>query len=176
MKTVKEKYGGVLCTNLTEIIIPEGVEIIDRSAFEDCANLINVTIPHTVTRINYGAFNNCRNLATVFYSGTEADWESIIIGNGNSSLIDTEKVYVARTTTTVSDFGKTFTIIPTNVKNGKAVILALYDGDNLIEIQYAIYEGKPILLTTNKGYTNAKVMAWENMTSLKPVCYVEIVI
>ena len=42
-------------------------------------------------------------------------------------------------------------------------------------MQSATYEGNELSFTTNKTYTNTKVMVWDNLTSLKPVCDVEIV-
>ena len=36
-------------------------------------------------------------------------------------------------------------------------------------------EGDDITFVTTKAYTNAKVMVWDNLTTLKPVCNVEIV-
>ena len=79
------------------------------------------------------------------------------------------------TKTTVSEDGKSFTIVPINIENGKTVILALYDGNKLVEMQSAVYTGEAVPFTTTKSYTNAKVMVWDNLTNLKPACNVEIV-
>ena len=79
------------------------------------------------------------------------------------------------TKTTVSEDGKTFTVTPVGVENGKTVILALYDGDKYIEMQNATYEGNEIPFTTTKAYTSAKVMVWNGISDLKPICASEIV-
>lgn len=68
----------------------------------------------------------------------------------------------------VSEDGKTFTIKPINIEKGNAVILALYNGDKYIDIQSSIFDGADITFTTDKAYTNAKVMVWSDLTSLKP--------
>lgn len=62
---------------------------------------------------------------------------------------------------------------PINIESGKAVILALYDGDTLVEMQKAVYTGETVTFTTTKAYTNEKVMVWDDLTILKPVCDVE---
>ena len=163
------------CANLTDIIIPNGVEIIHRCAFQDCLNLTKTTIPYTVTSIYYNAFSGCNKLETAYYNGTETEWSSMVIGTGNSSLIDSDMVYIARTNTIISEDGKTFTVNPFNVKEKNIVILALYNGDRFVEMQSAIYKGNAISFKTTLNYTTAKVIVWESMKSLKPVCDVEVV-
>ena len=79
------------------------------------------------------------------------------------------------TTTAVSQDSKTFTVNATGVSNGDIIILALYNNGQFIEMQKATYEGDEITFTTDKSYTNAKVMAWEKLSSLSPVTNVEIV-
>ena len=60
-----------------------------------------------------------------------------------------------------------------NIDVGKTVILALYDGDKLVEVQrsseYGENDGK-IIFTPTKSYTHAKVMVWESLNTLSPVC------
>jgi len=163
------------CANLTDIIIPNGVETIHRYAFQDCLNLTNAAIPYTVTSIYYNAFIGCNNLETTYYNGTETEWNSMVIGTGNSSLIDSDIVYIARTNTIISEDGKTFTVNPFNVKEKNIVILSLYNGDRFVEMQSAIYKGNAIPFKTTLNYTTAKVMVWENIENLKPTSNVEIV-
>lgn len=74
------------CTNLTTITIPNNVKTIGERAFVDCNSLENVTIPNSVNWIKANAFNGCSALIDVFYSGTEEQWESINIEDGNLPL------------------------------------------------------------------------------------------
>ena len=76
---------------------------------------------------------------------------------------------------TVSDDGKEFRVNSINLENGKMIILALYDGGRLVEIQSVLCEGDVLTFTTVKAYTNAKVMVWDNLTNAKSVCKEEIV-
>lgn len=77
------------------------------------------------------------------------------------------------TKTEVSKDKKSFNIMPINIETDKTVILALYDGDKFVEMQSAVYTGEAVPFTTTKTYTNAKVMVWNDLTNLKPVCEVE---
>ena len=74
------------CSGLTSIDIPSGVTSIEDYAFNGCSGLTSIDIPSGVTSIGEDAFYKCSNLKTVYYSGTEAQWEAITIGRYNTPL------------------------------------------------------------------------------------------
>ena len=78
------------CSSLTEVTIPEGVTNIEMDTFHGCSSLTEVTIPKSVTSIGLGAFDDCGTLATVYYGGTQKDWDALKknIGDGNTSLLN----------------------------------------------------------------------------------------
>jgi hypothetical protein len=45
-----------------------------------------VVIPDSVTLIDYHAFNDCSKLKDVYYTGSEEEWNAILIGSCNPSL------------------------------------------------------------------------------------------
>ena len=57
-----------------------------------------------------------------------------------------------------------------NIENGKTVVLALYDGDKLIEIKSGTYAGAEITFETDKNYTYAKAMVWNSFGDASPEC------
>ena len=77
------------CSSLTEVTIPEGVTSIKDSAFRACRSLTEVTIPKSVTSIGGSAFAECEALATVYYGGTQEDWDALKknIGERNDPLL-----------------------------------------------------------------------------------------
>ena len=81
------------CDSLKSITIPDGVTSIGDRAFYDCESLASVTIPDSVTSIGDGAFYNCDSLTTVYYNGTEEEWNKIDIDSYNSALTDADIYY-----------------------------------------------------------------------------------
>lgn len=55
-------------TRITEIVIENGLEIIDEWAFEGCTSLARVTIPPSVKKIDFNAFTECKELTEVIFS------------------------------------------------------------------------------------------------------------
>lgn len=56
------------CTELTEIVWPDGLKYINNYAFSDCTSLKKVTIPGQVEKIYEFAFNRCTALEVVTMS------------------------------------------------------------------------------------------------------------
>ncbi len=98
--------------------------------------------------------------------------------SGNSLHANTYTIKIIRgpcTKTAVFEDGAAFTVTPIHVEIGKTVILALYDGSKLVEMQPKTYEGEDLFFTTQKSYTGAKVMVWESLDSLTSVCSAELI-
>jgi hypothetical protein len=60
------------CEGLTSVTFPEGVTTIGASAFGSCTNLASVTIPKSLTYIGGGAFSSCTALNAVHVSDVAA--------------------------------------------------------------------------------------------------------
>ena len=84
------EYAFAYCSSLTEVTIPEGVTSIRGAAFAYCSSLTEVTIPKSVTSIEHAAFYDCGALATVYYGGTQEDWDALKknIGEKNDPLLN----------------------------------------------------------------------------------------
>ena len=75
------------CKQLTSITIPDEVIKIAEATFQNCDSLKCVTIPVGVTDIENNAFQNCKSLTDVYFKGSKAAWDKIIIGTGNDNLL-----------------------------------------------------------------------------------------
>lgn len=76
------------CSALESITIPNSVISVDDYAFYDCSALKSVTISDSVTSIGLAAFNSNESLSDVYYTGSEEEWNSISIAEGNHSLLN----------------------------------------------------------------------------------------
>lgn len=72
-------------TNLRSVTIPDSITEIGEYVFA-MTQLSSVTIPKSVTSIGYRAFWECY-VITVYYTGTQAQWDSITISDGNDVLL-----------------------------------------------------------------------------------------
>lgn len=63
--TVIGKHAFQNAKNLTEIILPDTLQIIEDSAFDDCKNLRKIVIPNTVTSIGAWAFHGCDKIQEI---------------------------------------------------------------------------------------------------------------
>lgn len=79
------------CSALTEARLPDQLESIDAMAFAGCTNLKNVHLSAGVREIGEAAFLKS-GLQTVYYSGTGAQWSSIIIRDNNEQLLNAKLV------------------------------------------------------------------------------------
>ena len=86
-------------TEVTSVNIPNGVTLIEPSAFDGCTNLSSITIPNSVTSIGSDAFMACKSLTSItipdsvtsisdgaFYDCSSLS--SVTIGNGVMSIGD----------------------------------------------------------------------------------------
>ena len=78
----------------TSVIPADGsVTSIGDYAFCNFDSLTSVTIPDGVTSIGEWAFEGCESLETVYYRGSEEEWNEIEIGEWNDDLEDAEIVF-----------------------------------------------------------------------------------
>lgn len=74
------------CDYLSVATIPDTVTKIGDGAFSGCGNLQTVIIGKNVSEIGINAFRDCYNLRTVYCTGTSAQWQNTVIGEGNEML------------------------------------------------------------------------------------------
>ena len=72
--------------DVISVSIPDSVTEIGLCAFSYCTSLTSVAIPDSVDTIDDYAFSDCTSLKTVYYGGSETDWNWIYIGDDNYYL------------------------------------------------------------------------------------------
>lgn len=66
---------------------------IGEAAFKNCSNLTVVSLPAHLVKIEEDAFSGCASLTTVYFGGSEADWQKIRIDSGNDSLTNATIIF-----------------------------------------------------------------------------------
>lgn len=67
----------------TSFIIPDSVERIESHAFCRCTHLESVIIQDSVTYMGAFAFqDDCPKLKDIYYTGSQAEWESFLYPSG----------------------------------------------------------------------------------------------
>lgn len=81
------KEGNMLLAGCKNSTIPDNVTDIGERAFMGQYFMASIVIPKSVTNIEYQAFAGCESLTDVFYTGTEEEWNAIVIGKSNDDLL-----------------------------------------------------------------------------------------
>lgn len=76
------------CESLKTINLPEGTLSIEENAFEGCSAMKTIVLPSTLTTIQDSAFANCNSLVSVFFGGSEEQFDAIEIADSNDAIID----------------------------------------------------------------------------------------
>ena len=141
-------FAFALCGSLTEVTIPEGVTSIGAGAFQSCGSLTEVTIPKSVETIGEIAFDECEALATVYYGGTQEDWDALknTIDNGNNPLLNATIMYTPQE----SDF--------TYTENDTGVTITGYTGSTGNIIIPSELGGKPVTAIGEKAFYKNKTI------------------
>ena len=85
--------GAFRSCGFVEVVIPDSVKYIDSFAFVFCRNLVVLYMGNKVSSIGMSAFQDCESLATVYYNGSQYEWDAIKINSGNQYLTDTNIIF-----------------------------------------------------------------------------------
>ena len=166
------------CTSLTSITIPNSVTSIGGRAFYDCESLTSITIPNSVTRIGSGTFYGCTSLTDVYYTGSEAEWNNINIGDYYYGCLTNATIhYNYVTVKTYGDFeysiiyDGTVKITDYTGSDSKLVIPGTIDGKKVTSIGGYAFEYCTSLtsITIPNSVTSIGVCAFEYCTSLTSI-------
>ena len=154
---------------------------IGTSSFSHCTALECVEIPSGVKEISDRAFYNCTGLTDVYYSGTEAEWAAVTIGENNSSLADATIHFgstmpaprITDATITQTSKGYKLNASLDDTYYGSSLIVVLYN-NNLMSavaekrINFGDTSAEVELPDCNAD--SAKVFIWDSLKGMKPLC------
>lgn len=96
------------CEKLVFVGMPSKLEKLYPYNFNGCKLLTSISFPKTIQIISNNNFYNCTSLKTVFYEGTKAQWQEVVVRtgehfhegiyDGNDALLNATFVYGKMTT------------------------------------------------------------------------------
>lgn len=81
------------CKNLKNLEIHGEVKTIPSGAFSGACSLETIALPASITTIEQLNFTKMPNLRTVYFKGTESEWNQIEIESGNEDLINANIIF-----------------------------------------------------------------------------------
>ena len=111
------------CTNLKEIILPDGLEYIYTHAFNGCSSLKEIVIPNSVTRLEPWVFANCTSLQSISFPD-------------NITAISENMCYACTSLTSI-DFGSGVTHVRQDSFYGCISLERLYIPKNILALTRA---------------------------------------
>ena len=98
-------------------------------------------------------------------------------GTGTFTLVtETDCVEGTKTVCVTATSGETiFITTPRYLPKDVQIILACYQDNKLVETRFTKNQDETIYFIVNNKFDSAKVMVWESVDSLKPVCDAELV-
>jgi len=85
------------CSGLVNVTIGNGVDCINQKTFHDCIALKSITVGSGMNTIDKDAFAYCYSLTSVYYKGTEREWNMIDIDPENYNLNKAVRYYYSET-------------------------------------------------------------------------------
>lgn len=95
-----------------------------------------------------------------------------------ASGIEIGKFTIAEIEPKITVTGNVLTVtVVENLGGGKPVVLALYNGNRLVDIKIKAYDGNPLEFSLNSSiaYSSAKVMILDSLKTIMPLCAAEII-
>ena len=112
-----EAFSNNLPTEMTSVVISDGVTRIGNYAFDGCEGLTSINIPDSVTTIGDGAFENCSNLTSI----TIPNSVTSIGENAFSDCINLDNISIPDNVTFIGEYAFQYCDNLTNITIGNGV-------------------------------------------------------
>ena len=131
-----------------------------------------VVIDDEVSNIGNYAFYQCDSLENIYYSGTQQQWNDVIIGTNNQSLLDATIHYshpMILATKREDDSGTKYIVEVKNIPVSSTVVAALYQNDRFVGMIPGTYNGETVELPTSIAHDEAKIVVFNNFNDISPL-------
>lgn len=106
----RKRYG----EKTLHIVIEEGISCIGEAAFKAFSDsCTSIKLPASLEVIESSAFAEMSGIETVYFSGTQSQWNDIIVGEANSSIFSAELVFTSESNNEKTTQTQTSAVQPT---------------------------------------------------------------
>lgn len=151
------------CSSLKTAVLSSGMTEIPMGMFQYADSLTTVTIPASITSINSTAFSGCSALTTVYYGGSEAQWQALLNNGGSNSELEQTTVYCGTSTPEPPEEDDEAIVTPVNLSASSSAEGVVLEWDVPLEVDTKwVYDGFDILRKSGSGSyaTIAHVGRW----------------
>lgn len=150
------------CSSLKTAVLSSGMTEIPMGMFQYATSLTTVTIPASITSINSTAFSGCSALTTVYYGGSEAQWQALLNNGGSNSELEQATVYCGTSTPEPPEGDDTEAIVtPVNLTAASSADGVTLAWDVPLEVDTKwVYDGFDILRKSGSYAKIAHVGRW----------------
>ncbi len=164
------------CASITKVIIPQGARKIGEYAFYGCSNLESISIPKSVNAIGSFAFDECKSIKKVYINDIAA-WCNIKFDSFSNPLSENAELYL-------NDEPVITLVIPQGVQEisscafnscSSIVDVVLPDGLKKIgeEAFYGCHSLKKINIPSSLSYIGDHAFGWCSDLSCIDICDLE---
>ena len=81
------------CINLNKVVLSSSIQKVPQTMFMYCLSLSEIYIPKSVASVDMSAFATSEKLQTVYYEGTEEEWNKINVEEHNEPLLNATVIF-----------------------------------------------------------------------------------
>jgi len=166
-----------LCGKLESITLPNGLTTISSYQFIGCTELKTIILPSSITNIESSAFDGCDNLTSVYYLGTQEEWNEITIQDStiqNATIYYNNPADEDKLTYELNSASNGYIVkgFKDEYKNSSSVVIPmLHDGLPVTSIGYYAFDGCTSLTNVTIPNTVTSIMdcAFQNCKNLTSI-------
>lgn len=140
------------CRQLKTAVLSSGMTEIPNGMFQRASSLTTVTIPASITSLGTNAFADCSALTTVYYGGSEAQWQALLNNGGVNKELEQATVHCGTSTPESPEEDDEAIVTPVNLSASSSAEGMALEWDVPLEVDTKwVYDGFDILRKSGSG-------------------------